>query len=54
MNLKEIMGKVNRIQQQLHRLVSMNQGSQAHEAPVAAQPMEEELVVQPMKPPNKF
>ena len=54
MNLKEIMGKVDRIQEDLQRLVSMNQGSQAHEAPVAAEPMEEESVVQPMKPPGKF
>ena len=31
MNLKEIMGKVDHIQEDLQRLVQMNQGSQAHE-----------------------
>ena len=41
MNLKEIMGKVDRIQEDLQRLVSMNQGIQAHETPAAAtHPME--------------
>ena len=33
MNLKEIMGKVDRIQEDLQRLVQMNQGSQAHQNP---------------------
>ena len=33
MNLKEIMGKVDRIQEDLQRLVQMNQGSQANENP---------------------
>ena len=55
MNLKEIMGKVDRIQEYLQRLVSMNQNSQAHETHAAiAHPMEEESVVQPMKHPRKF
>ena len=54
-NLKEIMGKVDRIQEDLQRLVSMNQGSQAHETPAAAtHPMEEESVVQPMKHPSNL
>ena len=55
MNLKEIMGKVDRIQEYLQFLVSMKQGSQAHENPIAvAHPMEEELAVQPMKHPGNF
>ena len=50
-NLREIMCKVNRIQEDLQRLVSMNQGSKALETPATtAHPMEEELVVHPMKP----
>ena len=49
MNLKEIMGKVNRIQEDLQRLVQMNQGSQVHENPTGAiQNMEEESVIQPV------
>ena len=36
MNLKEIMGKVDRIQEDLQRLVQMNQGSQVHENPIGA------------------
>ena len=36
MNLKEMMGKVDRIQEDLQRLVSINQVSQARETPVAA------------------
>ena len=44
-NLKEIIGKVDCIQEDLQRLVQMNQGSQAHEnLPGAAQHMEEEFV----------
>ena len=35
MNLKEMMGKVDRIQEDLQRLVSMNQVRQARETPVA-------------------
>ena len=46
------MGKVDRIQEDLQRLVNMNQASQAHEIPVAAQPMEEESVEQPVKQPG--
>ena len=37
--LREMMGKVDRIQEDLQHLVSMNQASQARETPV---PMEEE------------
>ena len=49
MNLKEIMGKVDRIQEDLQRLVQMNQGSQAHEnLPGVAQHMEEESVTRPL------
>jgi len=51
-NLRELMGKVDRIQEDLQRLVNMNQASQAHETPVAAQPMEEESVEQPVKQPG--
>ena len=50
-NLREMMGKVDRIQEDLQRLVSLNQCSKAFETPAAAaHPMEEESVVQPMKP----
>ena len=51
-NLREMMGKVYRIQEDLQRLVTMNQSSQSCETPVAVQPMEEELVEQPVKPPG--
>ena len=52
-NLREIMGKVDRIQEDLQRLVSMNQNNKAFQTPAAvAHPMEEESVVQPMKPPG--
>ena len=55
MNLKEIMGKVDRIQEDLQCFVSMNQGCKALETPgVGAQPMEEESVVQPMKHPGNL
>ena len=51
-NLREIMEKVDRIQEDLQRLVSMNQGSKGLETPATtAHPMEEELIVQPMKHP---
>ena len=44
------MGKVDRIQEDLQRLINMNQGSKVNETPAAAaHPMEEESVVQPMK-----
>ena len=47
MNLKEIMGKVDRIQEDLHHLVPLNQGRQAHENPaVAVQNMVEESITQ--------
>ena len=49
-NLREIMGKVDTIQEELQRLVRMNQGSKAFENPTAtAHPIEEESVVEPMK-----
>ena len=50
-NLREIMGKVDRIQEDLQRLINMNQGSKVNKTTIiAAHPMEEESVVQPMKP----
>ena len=53
MNLKEITGKVDHIQEDLQRLVQMNQGSQAHEnLPGAVQHTEEESVTQPMGHPG--
>ena len=49
-NLREIMGKVDRIQEDLQRLINMNQGSKVNETTAATvHPMEEESVVQPMK-----
>ena len=46
--LREMLGKVDRIQEDLARLISMNQGSRINEATVEAErPMEEESVVQP-------
>ena len=48
-NLRELMGKVDRIQEDLEHLVNMNQASEARETRVAAHPMEEELVEQPIK-----
>ena len=49
-NLREIMNKVDRIQEDLQRLINMNQGSKVNETTAAAaHPMEEESVVQPMK-----
>ena len=50
-NLREIMGKVDRIQEDLQRLINMNQGSKVNETPVATvHPMEEESVVQLVNP----
>ena len=50
-NLKEMMRKVDRIQEDLQCLISMNQCSKAFETPAAtAHPMEEESVVQPKNP----
>ena len=46
------MGKVDIIQEDLQRLVNMNQASQARENHVAVQPMEEESVEHPVKPPR--
>ena len=46
------MGKVDRNQEDLQRLVNMNQASQARETPVVAHPMEEESVEQPIKQPG--
>ena len=55
MNLKEIMGKVDRIEEYLQRLVNMNQGSQENgNLAAAAHPMEEESVVQPLKHPDNI
>ena len=49
-NLREIMGKVDRIQEDLQHLINMNQGSKVNETTAAAEhPMEEESVVQPRK-----
>ena len=53
-NLQELMGKVDRIQEDLEPLVNMNQASHARETPVAAHPMEEESVEQPIKQPGWF
>ena len=50
-NLREIMGKVDRIQEDLQHLINMNQCSKVNKTPAAAaHHMEEELVVQPMNP----
>ena len=47
-NLREIMGKVDSIQEDLELLITMNQGSRVNEATAEAEyPMEEESVVQP-------
>ena len=47
-NLREIMGKVDRIQKDLQRFISMNQSSRVNGATAdVALPMEEESVVQP-------
>ena len=47
--LREMLGKVDRIQEDLARLITMNQGSRVNGAATAeaAHPMEEESVVQP-------
>ena len=53
MDLNEIMGKVDRIQEDLQRLVQMNQGSQANENPPGvAQHMEEKSITQPLGHPG--
>ena len=47
-NLREIMGKVDRIQEDLQRFIAMNQNNRVDgEAAEAVLPMEEESVVQP-------
>ena len=47
-NLREIMGKVDRIQEDLQRFIAMNQVSRVNgEVTEAVLPMEEESVVQP-------
>ena len=47
--LREMLGKVDRIQEDLERLISLNQGNRINGASVAAErPMEEESVVQPV------
>ena len=47
-NLREIMGKVDRIQEDLQQFIAMNQNSRVDgEAAEAVLPMEEESVVQP-------
>ena len=53
MNLKEIMGKVDCIQEDIQCLVQMNQGSQAHENLLGVvQHMGEECVTQLMGHPG--
>ena len=50
-SLREIMGKVDRIQEDLQKFISMNQSSRFHAATDdVALPMEEESVVQPRNP----
>ena len=47
-NLREIMGKVDRIQEDLQRFMAMNQSSRVYVDTVeAVLPMEEEFVAQP-------
>ena len=47
-NLRELMGKVDRIQENLEHFISMNQGNRVNGGTVEAEcPMEEESVVQP-------
>ena len=47
-NMREMMGKVDRIQEDLERLITMNQGSRVNGATAEAEhPMEEESVVHP-------
>ena len=45
---------MDRIQEDIQNLVNMNQPSQARKNPGAIQPMEEESVEQPVKPPGFF
>ena len=47
-SIRELLGKVDRIQEDLEKLITMNQGSRVNGATEAADhPMEEESVVQP-------
>ena len=46
--LRETLGKVDRIQEDLERLISMNQGSSIGATVAEERPMEEESVVQPV------
>ena len=47
-NIRELLGKVDRIQEDLRKLITMNQGSRVNgENDAANHPMEEESVVQP-------
>ena len=47
-NLREIMGKVDRIQEDLQRFIAMNRSSRVNgETTEAVLPMEEESIVQP-------
>ena len=49
-NLREIMGKVDRIQEDLQRFMAMNQSSRVYvDTAEAVLPMEEESVAQPGK-----
>ena len=53
MNLREIMGKVDRIKEDLQLLVQMNQGSCFQENTGEAKQKEEESVTQPVGQPGK-
>ena len=47
-NIRELLGKVDRIQEDLEKYITMNQGSKLNGATDAADhPMEEESIVQP-------
>ena len=49
MDMKEMMGKIDCIQEDLHNLVQLNQGSHAQDNHgTAAQRMDEDYVTQPM------
>ena len=46
-NIRKLLGKVDRIQEDLEKLITMNQGSRVNGATDAADPMEEESIAQP-------
>ena len=46
-NLRELMGKIDRIEEDLQRFIAMNQSSKVRATADAVHPMEEESVVQP-------